>query len=71
LGMKVMLGCMNESSIGSAALAHLSPLVDYLDMDGPLLLAEDLATGLQFKDAQPHIEEMPGLSITPTVQFDT
>ncbi len=71
LGMKVMLGCMNESSIGSAALAQLSPLVDYLDMDGPLLLAEDLATGLHFKDAQPHIEELPGLSITPTVQFDT
>ena len=71
LGMKVMLGCMNESSIGSAALAHLSPLVDYLDMDGPLLLAEDLATGLHFKDAQPQLDEMPGLSITPTVHFDS
>lgn len=70
LGMKLMLGCMNESSIGSAALAHLSPLVDYLDMDGPLLLAEDLATGLHFKDAQPQLAEMPGLSITPTVDFD-
>ncbi|MBM3439691.1 MAG: dipeptide epimerase [Bacteroidetes bacterium] len=70
LGIKLMLGCMNESSIGSAALAHLSPLVDYLDMDGPLLLAEDLATGLHFKDAQPQLAEMPGLSITPTVDFD-
>lgn len=70
LGMKLMLGCMNESSIGSAALAHLSPLVDYLDMDGPLLLAEDLATGLHFKDAQPQLAEMPGLSIMPTVDFD-
>jgi L-Ala-D/L-Glu epimerase len=49
LGLKVMIGCMNESSIGSAAIAHLSPLVDYLDADGPLLLAEDLATGLHYE----------------------
>ena len=45
-GLKIMLGCMNESSIGTAAMIHLSPLVDYLDADGPLLLKDDLATGL-------------------------
>ncbi len=48
LEMVVMIGCMNESTIGSAAIAHLSPLVDYLDMDGPLLLKEDLASGISF-----------------------
>src|SRR5258705_3789210 len=42
LGMKIMLGSMNESTIGSAAIVHLSPLVDYMDADGPLLLAEDI-----------------------------
>lgn len=49
LGMKIMLGCMNESTIGSAALLHLSPMVDFLDVDGPLLLKEDLASGLVYE----------------------
>ena len=49
-GLKIMLGCMNESSIGTAAMVHLSPVVDYLDADGPLLLKEDLATGLILQD---------------------
>ncbi len=48
LGMKVMVGSMNESTIGSAAIAHLLPALDFVDMDGPLLLSEDLATGLAF-----------------------
>jgi L-alanine-DL-glutamate epimerase-like enolase superfamily enzyme len=48
LEMKVMVGCMNESSIGTAAIAQLLPLLDYVDMDGPLLLAEDVATGVTF-----------------------
>ncbi len=45
LGMKVMLGCMTETSIGISAIAHLAPLLDYVDMDGAMLLAEDPATG--------------------------
>ena len=49
LGMKIMLGSMNESTIGTAAIVHLSPLVDYIDIDGPLLLAEDIATGLNYE----------------------
>jgi L-alanine-DL-glutamate epimerase-like enolase superfamily enzyme len=61
--MKIMLGCMNESTIGSAALAHLAPLVDWLDMDGPLLLAEDLATGLQYDNGKISLPEEPGLGI--------
>ena len=48
LGMKVMVGCMNESSIGTSAIAQLLPMIDYVDMDGPLLLEEDVGTGLQF-----------------------
>jgi L-alanine-DL-glutamate epimerase-like enolase superfamily enzyme len=46
--MKVMVGCMNESSIGTGAIAQLLPLLDYVDMDGPLLLAEDVAKGVQY-----------------------
>jgi L-Ala-D/L-Glu epimerase len=48
LEMKVMVGCMNESSIGTAAIAQLLPMLDYVDMDGPLLLAEDVAKGVQY-----------------------
>lgn len=44
--MKVMIGCMTESTIGTSAIAHLAPLLDYVDMDGPMLLAEDIATGV-------------------------
>ncbi|MEY3432442.1 MAG: hypothetical protein RL131_378, partial [Bacteroidota bacterium] len=49
-GLKIMLGCMNESSIGTAAMAHISPLVDYLDADGPLLLSSDLAKGITLRE---------------------
>ena len=52
LGMKVMVGCMNESSIGTAAIAQLAPMLDFVDMDGPLLLAEDIAQGISFENGQ-------------------
>ena len=48
LGMQIMLGSMNESSIGTAAIAALLPLADLADLDGPLLLKEDIATGLTY-----------------------
>ena len=48
LGMSIMVGSMNESMIGTSAMAQLLPLIDYADMDGPLLLAEDIAEGLEF-----------------------
>ena len=64
--MQVMLGSMNESSIGSAALAQLLPLADFADLDGPLLLATDLATGLTYKDGEVFFDKAkPGLGIEP------
>jgi L-Ala-D/L-Glu epimerase len=48
LGMKVMMGCMTETSIGISAIAHASPLLDYVDMDGALLLSNDPAKGVRF-----------------------
>ena len=63
LGMRVMVGSMNESSIGSAAIAHLLPYLDYVDMDGPLLLKEDLATGLNFEFGKVSIPAGPGLGV--------
>ena len=62
-GLKVMIGCMNESTIGSAAIAHLLPFIDHVDMDGPLLLAEDLATGIEYDFGKIGYSQKPGLGI--------
>ena len=48
LGLRVMVGCMTESSVGISAIAHLLPLLDYVDMDGSLLISNDPATGVTF-----------------------
>jgi L-alanine-DL-glutamate epimerase-like enolase superfamily enzyme len=64
LGLKIMIGCMNESAIGTAAIAHLGPLVDYLDADGPLLLKEDPVEGLKYDDAKLQLVSVPGLGIS-------
>lgn len=62
-GLQVMIGCMNETSVGSAAIAHLIPSVDYADADGPLLLANDVATGLNYQYGRIIVSEKPGLGI--------
>ena len=45
LGLKVMMGCMTESTVGISAIAQFLPLLDYVDMDGAVLLAQDVAGG--------------------------
>ena len=63
LDMQVMVGCMNESTVGSAAIAHLLPLIDHADMDGPLLLAEDVASGITYDYGKVSYSGKPGLGI--------
>lgn len=63
LGLKVMLGSMNESSLGTAAVAHIAPLADEIDADGPLLLAQDIADGLNYHEGVVHISAQNGLGI--------
>lgn len=48
LGLKVMVGCMTESTVGISAIAQLLPQLDYVDMDGAMLLKEDIAAGVRF-----------------------
>lgn len=60
LGLQVMVGCMTESSVGISAIAHLLPLIDYVDMDGALLLAEDIATGVAIEDGKVSYAGRPG-----------
>ena len=64
LNLKIMLGCMNESSVGTAAMAQLAPSVDFLDMDGPLLLAEDTGTGVGFENGKIKYTDLPGLGVS-------
>lgn len=52
LQLKVMMGCMTETSIGISAIAQVAPLLDYVDMDGALLLANDPAFGVKFDYGQ-------------------
>jgi len=66
LDIKVMIGCMNESTVGSAAVAHLLPFIDFVDMDGPLLLEEDVATGIQYDYGKIIYSDAPGLGISYT-----
>jgi len=61
LGLKVMLGCMIETSLGTTAMAHLAGLADWLDLDAPLLIANDPFDGLTYgDDARVHVPERPG-----------
>lgn len=60
LGMQVMTGSMNESTVGTSAVAHLLPYLDYVDMDGPLLLAEDTADGVKIVDGRILYADRPG-----------
>jgi L-alanine-DL-glutamate epimerase-like enolase superfamily enzyme len=48
-GLKVMVGCMCESSIGISAIGQLLPMLDYVDMDGAVLLARDVASGVHLE----------------------
>lgn len=60
LGMQVMTGSMNESTVGTSAVAHLLPYLDYTDMDGPLLLAEDIADGIRIVNGRIIYADRPG-----------
>jgi L-alanine-DL-glutamate epimerase-like enolase superfamily enzyme len=63
LGMKTMLGCMISSSISVTAAAHLSPLVDYADLDGNLLISNDAHTGVRVENGKLILPDGPGLGL--------
>jgi L-Ala-D/L-Glu epimerase len=48
-GLKVMVGCMNESTVGISAIGQLLPMLDHVDMDGALLIAKDIASGVRLE----------------------
>lgn len=63
LGFKTMLGCMVSSSCSVTAAAHLSPLVDYADLDGNLLISNDPYRGITVKDGRIILPDGPGLGL--------
>ncbi len=64
LGMKIMLGCMVESAVAASAAAHLSPLVDWADIDGPFLTAGDPFSGVRYERGKLVLPDAPGLGVT-------
>jgi L-alanine-DL-glutamate epimerase-like enolase superfamily enzyme len=64
-GMTVMLGCMVETSLGIAAAAHISGLVDLVDLDGAMLLADDPFEGPRYDEGRIILPDEPGLGVKP------
>lgn len=63
LDLKVMVGCMTESTVGISAIAQLLPQLDYVDMDGALLLARDIAAGVTIDHGHCHYSSLPGSGV--------
>lgn len=63
LGLKTMVGCMTESTVGISAIAQLLPLLDYVDMDGAVLLASDIATGVRVDRGRALFPDRPGCGV--------
>jgi L-alanine-DL-glutamate epimerase-like enolase superfamily enzyme len=64
LGMKTMVGCMTESTVGISAIAHLLPLLNYVDMDGALLLKSDIAKGVKIKNGITYYSDTLGTGVS-------
>jgi L-alanine-DL-glutamate epimerase-like enolase superfamily enzyme len=62
--LRVMLGCMIESSLGISALAQLAPLADYADLDGAALLSDDPFLGVSIEDGFIKLSDKPGLGVS-------
>ena len=64
-GMKIMCGCMTETSCAIAAAAQLSPLIDWADLDGNVLIADDIFSGVKVIDGKVMPSDKPGIGVTP------
>ena len=65
LGMRVMVGCMTETSCAVSAAAQLSPAVDFADLDGNLLISNDRFQGVQVVDGRLTLPDRPGIGLVP------
>jgi L-Ala-D/L-Glu epimerase len=67
LGMRVMIGCMTETSCAVTAAAQLSPLADWADLDGNLLIDNDAFDGIKIIDGKIKLPDLPGIGITKKI----
>ena len=65
LGMKLMIGCMTETSCAISAAAQLAPMADWVDLDGNLLIANDSFDGVKVVDGKITLTDKPGIGATP------
>lgn len=65
LGMKILLGCMTETSCACSAASQLAPMVDWADLDGNLLIANDIFDGMKIIDGKVTIPDRPGIGVVP------
>ena len=63
--MKLMLGCMSETSCAISAAAQLAPFVDWIDLDGPLLIKQDYFEGVKFVNGKIILNHLPGIGVAP------
>ncbi|MBL1215303.1 MAG: dipeptide epimerase [Ignavibacteriae bacterium] len=63
LGMKLMIGCMTETSCAISAASHLSPMVDFADLDGALLIGNDIFDGMKVIDGKVTLNDRPGIGL--------
>jgi L-alanine-DL-glutamate epimerase-like enolase superfamily enzyme len=64
-GMKLMIGCMTETSCAISAAAQLAPKMDYADLDGNLLLSNDCFSGMKVIDGKITLNDQPGIGVKP------
>lgn len=67
-GMKVMIGCMTETSCAVSAAAQLSPAVDFADLDGNLLITNDLFKGMEVVKGKITLSDRPGIGLEPLMR---
>lgn len=65
LGLKVMLGCMTETSCAVSAAAQLAPIADFADLDGNLLITNDRFRGMTLTEGRITLPSLPGIGVTP------
>jgi L-Ala-D/L-Glu epimerase / N-acetyl-D-glutamate racemase len=63
MNLKIMIGCMTETSCAITAASHLSPMADWVDLDGAELISNDLFSGMKISDGKIVIPEAPGLGV--------
>ncbi|HTP80318.1 MAG TPA: enolase C-terminal domain-like protein, partial [Bacteroidota bacterium] len=69
-GLKTMAGCMIETSVGISAAAQFSPMLDYADLDGNLLISNDPFEGVLVQEGRLVLPDRPGLGVRPRSSSD-